>query len=231
MCNHFGFTVYHFKLEFSYYCLFDFISWGVPHGLRKENSMNVLIINAHQRYEGFAEGKLNQSLVNVATDELNGLGHQIQTTIVDNGYDIAAELEKFTWADAVVVQTPVYWMSVPYLFKKYIDEIFTTGIGEVLCKDDGRTRSDLSRKYGSGGLLNGKKYMISTTWNAPLEAFEDPDQFFEGRGVDGVFMWLHKCFNFFAMTALPTFSCYDVLKNPDIEGDLERWKKHLKAAF
>ncbi len=193
--------------------------------------MNILIINAHQRYEGFAEGKLNQTLVDAAAKQLTDGGHHVDTSIVDNGYDVGSELQKFQWADAVIVQTPVYWMSVPYTFKKYIDEIFTTGIGEVLCKDDGRTRSDLSKKYGSGGLLHGKKYMISTTWNAPLEAFEDPEQFFEGRGVDGIFMWLHKCFQFFDMTALETFSCFDVLKNADIEGDLARWEKHLETAF
>jgi len=193
--------------------------------------MNILIINAHQRYEGFAEGKLNQTLVDAAAKQLTGGGHQVDTSIVDKGYDVGEELKKIQWADAVIVQTPVYWMSVPYLFKKYIDEVFSAGIGEVLCKDDGRTRSDLSKKYGSGGLLHGKKYMISTTWNAPLEAFEDPEQFFEGRGVDGVFMWLHKNFQFFDMEPLPTFSCYDVLKNADVDVDLGRWGEHLGGVF
>jgi len=193
--------------------------------------MNILVINAHQRWEGFAEGKLNQTLVDAAEKHLTAAGHTVDTSVVDNGYDVAAELQKFQWADAVIVQTPVYWMAVPWLFKKYIDEVFTAGIGEVLCKDDGRTRSDLSKKYGSGGLLHGKKYMISTTWNAPLEAFEDPDQFFEGRGIDGVFMWLHKNFQFLDMTPLPTFGCHNVLKEADIEGDLQRWQEHLANAF
>lgn len=191
----------------------------------------VLLINAHQRYEGFAEGRLNQTLIDAAKDLLSGIGYEVKITSVEKGYDIAEELEKHKWADAIFVQTPVYWMSVPYIFKKYIDEVHTTGIGEVLCTDDGRTRSDLSRKYGSGGLMHGKKYMISTTWNAPLEAFEDSNQFFEGRGVDGVFMWLHKNYQFFGMEPLPTFSCYDVLKSPDIDNDLERFKLHLNSAF
>ena len=193
--------------------------------------MKVLLINGHQRYEGFAEGKLNQTCVDIAAEQLTAAGHAVKTTIVESGYDIAEELEKYTWMDAVFIQTPVYWMSVPYLFKKYIDEVYTNGIGEVLCKDDGRTRSDLSKKYGSGGLLNGKKYMLSTTWNAPLESFEDGAQFFEGRGVDGVFMWLHKVYQFFGMEPLPTFACYDVLKNADVEADLNRLREHLASAF
>ena len=193
--------------------------------------MRVLLINGHQRYEGFAEGRLNQTIVDAAERQLAAAGHEIKTTIIESGYDIAGELEKYRWADAVFVQTPVYWMSVPYLFKKYIDEVYTAGIGEVQCKDDGRTRSDLSKKYGSGGLLHGKKYMLSTTWNAPLESFEDPAQFFEGRGVDGVFMWLHKVYQFFGMEPLPTFSCYDVLKSAEVEEDLRRLQEHLDGAF
>ncbi len=193
--------------------------------------MNVLLINGHQRWEGFAEGRLNQTIIDETQKQLTNAGHEVKTTIVESGYDIAEELDKYKWADAVFVQTPVYWMSVPYLFKKYMDEVFTSGIGEVLCTDDGRTRSDLSKKYGSGGLLNKKKYMLSTTWNAPLESFEDPAQFFEGKGVDGVFMWLHKAFQFFSMEPLPTFSCHDVLKNADVEGDLKRLEEHLAKSF
>lgn len=193
--------------------------------------MKILLINGHQRYEGFADGKLNRTIIDATEKQVTAAGHEVKTTIVESGYDVAEELGKHRWADAVFVQTPVYWMSVPYLFKKYIDEVYTAGIGEVLYKDDGRTRSDLSKKYGSGGLMNGKKYMLSTTWNAPLEAFEDPGQFFEGRGVDGPFMWLHKVYQFFGMEPLPTFSCYDVLKNADVESDLRRLQKHLASAF
>ncbi len=192
---------------------------------------NVLLINAHQRYEGFAEGKLNQTLIDAAKDLLSGIGYEIKTTIVENGYDVAEELGKYKWTDVVFVQTPVYWMSVPYLFKKYIDEVHTAGLGEVFCKGDGRTRSDLSKKYGSGGLMYGKKYMISTTWNAPLEAFEESNQFFEGKGVDGVFMWLHKNYQFFGMEPLPTFSCHDVLRNAHVENDIKRFEEHLNKAF
>ncbi|TKJ40349.1 NADPH quinone reductase MdaB [candidate division LCP-89 bacterium B3_LCP] len=192
---------------------------------------NVLLINAHQRYAGFAEGKLNQTLIDSAQVQLNDLGYETKTTIVESGYDVAEELGKYKWADVVIVQTPVYWMSVPYIFKKYIDEVFTAGIGEVLCTDDGRTRSDLSKKYGSGGLMSGKKYMISTTWNAPLEAFEDPNQFFEGKGLDGVFFWLHKAFQFFDMQPLESFACHNVLKAPEVENDLKRFKEHLDSNF
>jgi NADPH dehydrogenase (quinone) len=192
---------------------------------------NVLLINAHKRYEGFSSGALNQAFVDTAQAKLNEHGYNTKTTIINDGWDVAAELTRFAWADAIIVQTPVNWMSVPYLFKQYIDEVISAGQGGVIWKNDGRTRSDPSKKYGSGGLMGGKSYMISTTWNAPQESLEDPDQFFEGKGVDGVFFWLHKMFQFCDMKPLPTFSCFDVFKNPDIESDLERFKDHLETAF
>ncbi len=34
---------------------------------------------------------------------------------------------------------------------------------------------------------------------------------------------MHANFRFFGMSPLPTFVCYDVLKNPDIENDFKRF--------
>jgi modulator of drug activity B len=77
-----------------------------------------------------------------------------------------------------------------------------------------------------------KKYMISLTFNAPHDSFNGPDQlFFEGRGVDDLFWPTHLSFRFFGMEALETFACYDVMENPDIEGDFERFKAHLDRLF
>ncbi|VFS38584.1 modulator of drug activity B [Escherichia coli] len=56
-------------------------------------------------------------------------------------------------------------MGAPWTVKKYIDDVFTEGHG-TLYASDGRTRKDPSKKYGSGGLVQGKKYMLSLTWNA-----------------------------------------------------------------
>lgn len=54
----------------------------------------------------------------------------------------------------------------------------------------------IPQKYGSGGLIHDKKYMLSLTWNAPMEAFNDADQFFHGVGVDGVYLPFHKANQF-----------------------------------
>lgn len=190
---------------------------------------HILLINGHQTV-GIAKGELNRNLIELARTHLAHRGCRVQTTAVDDGYDIAAEVAKLRWADLVVYQTPVYWMAVPAAFKQYIDAVYSGGRG-VLFADDGRSRTDPDKQYGSGGLLQGTRYLLSTTWNAPAAALEEPDQLFEGKGVDGVFFWFHKAQQFLGMTPLPTFACFDVLKNPQIEADFARYRDHLDAAL
>ncbi len=73
--------------------------------------------------------------------------------------------------------------------------------------------------------------MLSTTWNAPSVAFGGEGQIFEGKGVDDVFYGFHKAQAFVGFAALPSFSCHDVLKNPDIDSDLQRFENHLNQVF
>lgn len=69
---------------------------------------------------------------------------------------------------------------------------------------------------------------MSLTFNAPAGAFDDPEGFFEGRSVDDLFWPMHLNFKFFGMQALPTFAAFDVMKNPDVETDFERFRAHLR---
>ena len=190
---------------------------------------NILIINAMKKF-AHSNGELNLTLHHAAADFLRQAGHQVKETIVDQGYDIEEEIEKYMWADTVIYQQPGWWMGTPWILKKYIDEIFTEGHGR-LYQSDGRSRSDASKKYGSGGLFQGKTYMLSVTWNAPQEAFDDPAQFFEGVGVDGVYLPFHKANQFLGMTPLPTFLCTDVMKQPDVENNIKRLHQHLAEVF
>lgn len=190
---------------------------------------NILIINAKKQF-GHSNGELNQTLSDVAESFLRDAKHDVQVTVVDDGYDIDAEVQKYLWADTVIYQMPGWWMGEPWILKKYLDEVFTAGHGSLYASD-GRTRSDASKKYGSGGLLQGKTYMLSLTWNAPLAAFTDPDQFFHGVGVDGVYLHFHKANQFLGMEALPTFICNDVIKQPAIASDIARLRAHLGEVF
>ncbi len=190
---------------------------------------NIFLIDAGKKFS-HANGELNHTLAQAAATFLHDHGHQVALTQVDNGYQVAEEIEKYLASDAVIYQMPGWWMGEPWILKKYIDEVFTAGQGSLYASD-GRSRSDASKKYGSGGLIHDKKYMLSLTWNAPLEAFTDPAQFFEGVGVDGVYLHFHKANQFLGMSALPTFICNDVIKQPDIPSDIARYQQHLSKIF
>ena len=191
--------------------------------------MKVLLINAHQRYEGFAEGKLNQTMLDAMKKFLDDNGCEIKLTNIEKGYDASEEVEKHVWADLIITQAPVYWFGAPWIYKKYVDEVFTTGlVRQSLLVDDGRTRQDPDKQYGSGGKMQGKQFMMSLTWNAPQEAFGDKDQImFAGKTVDDVFVSSTAVYKFCGTKILPSFSCHNVMKNPNIEGDIGSLKEIL----
>ncbi len=185
------------------------------------------VINAHQHYP-FAQGNLNRALAKRITAYLEAQGYETQHTSMTHAYDVEEEIEKHRWANLIVLQTPVNWMGVPWSFKKYMDEVYTAGMGGQLCVNDGRSTDAPKKHYGTGGVLVDTRYMLSLTFNAPAEAFGDQNEwFFEGQGVDDLFWPMHLNFKFFGMSPLPTFACFDVMKDPQIESDFARLERHL----
>ena len=190
---------------------------------------NILLINGAKTF-AHSNGQLNDILTQLAQEVLSGLGHQVQVTRADSEYDAKAEVEKFLWADTVIYQMPGWWMGAPWTVKKYIDDVFTEGHGSLYA-NDGRSRADASKKYGSGGLIHDKNYMLSLTWNAPMDAFNDAEQFFHGVGVDGVYLPFHKANQFLGMQTLPTFIVNDVIKAPEVEAYMAQYRDHLTQVF
>lgn len=190
---------------------------------------NILLINGAKTF-AHSHGQLNDTLTELAQEVLSGLGHQVQVTRADSEYDAKAEVEKFLWADTVIYQMPGWWMGAPWTVKKYIDDVFTEGHGSLYA-NDGRSRADASKKYGSGGLIHDKNYMLSLTWNAPIDAFNDAEQFFHGVGVDGVYLPFHKANQFLGMQTLPTFIVNDVIKAPEVSAYMAQYRDHLTQVF
>ena len=191
----------------------------------------VFLINAHEEYE-FSKGELNRSLTEIATKQLQSAGYETRTVSMKDEWEVETEIENHLWADAVILQTPVNWMGVPWSFKKYMDFVYSFGMDGGLCAGDGRTRSDPAKQYGTGGTLTGKKYMLSLTFNAPANCFNDPKQlFFEGKSPDDLFWPMHLNFRFFDMQPMETFVCYDVMKTPDVDNDLAKFRAHIQANF
>ena len=190
---------------------------------------NVLIINAHQYFEGISSGKLNQTMVDVLTDEFTKRGYAIRHTNIEKGYDINEEVDKHVWADLIILQSPVYWFGNPWIYKKYVDEVFTAGMfQQKMLADDGRTRQDPSKQYGTGGKLQGRKYMLSLTWNAPAEAFGNKDQYlFNGQTIDEIFAFNTANYKFCGVDILPSFSCFNVVKEAQVDADIQRLREYL----
>ncbi|QHE52810.1 NAD(P)H-dependent oxidoreductase [Pontibacillus sp. HMF3514] len=181
---------------------------------------NILVLNGHEYYE-HSRGELNKTMFD-ATVKLLEPHYNVKTTVLKDGFNKKEEQEKMLWADAVIYQTPIYNYSVPAVFKKYLDQTHEHGV-----YFRGKTK-----EYGiGGGLLEGKKYMFSTTWNAPAEAFNDRNKFFEGRNVEDVLFHLHLIHKYTGMKGLKTFSCFDVKKNPDIDFYKKDLKDHLSRYF
>ena len=73
---------------------------------------------------------------------------------------------------------------------------------------------------------------MGVTLNAPAEAFDDEREFLlQGRSVDDLFLPMHMNFRFFGLEAMETFACHDVMKNPQVESDLERFEAHINKLF
>ena len=116
---------------------------------------NILIINGAKQF-AHSKGELNNTLTDFAQTHLSQLGCNVRITRADSEYDIQQEIANYVWADVIIYQMPGWWMGAPWTMKKYMDDVFTIGHG-TLYANDGRSRSDANKKYGSGGLIHDKK--------------------------------------------------------------------------
>ena len=83
----------------------------------------VLIINAHQKYDGISEGRLNKTLALQAKSFFREHDIRVSETIIDQGYDVDEEVEKHLLSDLIVLQTPINWSNPPWSYKKYADDV------------------------------------------------------------------------------------------------------------
>ncbi|MFL9483920.1 NAD(P)H-dependent oxidoreductase [Chitinophagaceae bacterium LWZ2-11] len=192
----------------------------------------IFIINGGQKF-GHSGGRFNATITSATENFFKGKAEfEVKTTDINNDYNLAEEVEKYIWADVVIYHTPIWWFQVPHGLKEYIDLVFTEGQGKGIYYSDGRSSKNPSINYGTGGMLKGKKYMVTTSWNAPKEAFTLPGEFFNETGVDdGVLFGFHKMNAFTGMSPLSSIHFHDVEKNSNIERDLKVYEEHLESVF
>lgn len=192
----------------------------------------IFIINGGQEF-GHSGGKFNDTITRETQKFFkDNEGFEVKFTHVSSPYSTIEEVEKYNWADVVIYHTPIWWFQVPHNFKKYIDEVFTEGHAKGIYHSDGRSSANPAINYGTGGMMHGKKYMVTSSWNAPKEAFTLPGVFFQEKSVDdGVLFGFHRMNAFTGMEPLPGIHFHDVEKNANVERDVKLYKEHLESIF
>lgn len=193
---------------------------------------NILIINGGQKF-GHSGGKYNQTITENTIEALQKFENiKLKVTQVSEKYNPDEEVEKFVWADYIIYHTPIWWFQLPFNFKKYLDEVLTAGHAKGLYISDGRRTANPDINYGTGGSLGGRKYMITTTWNAPKTAFTLPGEFFNETSVDdGPLFGFHKMNSFLSLEKLESYHFHDVEKNANIDRDMKSYQEHLQSIF
>ncbi|MBL3548289.1 MULTISPECIES: NAD(P)H-dependent oxidoreductase [unclassified Chryseobacterium] len=192
----------------------------------------VLIINGGQNF-GHSGGKYNDTIAENTLEVLKSFDNiEVQITNVSEGYDKHEEVKKFVWADYIIYHTPIWWFQLPNGLKKYIDEVFTAGHAKGIYMSDGRNAVNPQINYGTGGMLGGRKYMLTTSWNAPATAFTLPGEFFSEKSVDeGPLFGFHRMNAFVSLKKMESFHFHDVEKNANIERDMKLYRAHVKNVF
>jgi len=88
--------------------------------------------------------------------------------------EIVAEQDKLRWADAVILQFPLWWYSMPAIMKGWVDRVFTFGFGYGVGE---HSDSKYGERYGEGTLA-GKRALLSVTIGGKESHYTD-------RGING----------------------------------------------
>ncbi|NGO73431.1 NAD(P)H-dependent oxidoreductase [Streptomyces boncukensis] len=135
--------------------------------------------------------------------------------------DIAAEQEKLRWSDAVILQFPLWWFSVPALLKGWIDRVFTYEFAHG---------PSVPPPYGEGPLA-GKRALISVTAGARASAFSERG--IHGHLADILFPLQHGLFWFTGIAPLEPFALYGAvgLEPERFEEAKEAYARRLAGLF
>jgi NAD(P)H dehydrogenase (quinone) len=109
--------------------------------------------------------------------------------------DIAAEQDKLRWADAVILQFPMWWFSAPAILKGWIDRVFTSGFAYG---------PGVAPPYGEDAPLSGRRALLSVTYGARERSFSADG--IHGRLQDVLHPLQHGLLRFTGMAPLEPFA-------------------------
>lgn len=114
-----------------------------------QEKCHLLVVSGHARIEVSTATKTIMEEVKKKFPEAELL--YLDQTYPDFKIDIRKERQRVSSADVIVLQYPIQWYSAPAIMKRWLEEVFTFGFAHD----------------AKGGLLNGKKLIISMTSGAP----------------------------------------------------------------
>jgi NAD(P)H dehydrogenase (quinone) len=116
--------------------------------------------------------------------------------------DIAAEQDKLRWADAVILQFPLWWFTMPAILKGWVDRVYAYGFGYGVGEHSDVRWGD---RYGEGTLAGKRAMLVVTTGG--WESHYGP------RGVNGpiddlLFPIQHGVLHYPGFEVLPPYLVY-----------------------
>lgn len=141
--------------------------------------------------------------------------------------DVAAEQEKLLWADAVILQFPLWWFSMPAILKGWFERVYAYGFAYGVGPHAGERWGD---RYGEGALL-GRRALVSITVGG-----REPH--YSPRGVNGalddlLFPIQHGILFYPGMAVLDPFVVYqaDRLTPERWAAEAVRYRARLEGLF
>jgi NAD(P)H dehydrogenase (quinone) len=139
--------------------------------------------------------------------------------------DVRAEHERLLWADALILQFPLWWYAMPAILKGWVDRVYAYGFAYGVGEHSDKHWGD---RFG-GGTLAGKRAMLIVTTGGWEEHYS-------ARGVNGpiddlLFPINHGILYYPGYDVLPPFVAYrvDRLDEAGFEGIAERLRERMRT--
>jgi NAD(P)H dehydrogenase (quinone) len=118
--------------------------------------------------------------------------------------DVRAEQQKLLWADALILQFPLWWFAMPAILKGWVDRVYAYGFAYGVGEHSDRKWGD---RYGEGTFA-GKRAMLIVTaggWQSH----------YSPRGINGpiddlLFPINHGILHYPGFDVLPAFVTFDM---------------------
>ena len=116
--------------------------------------------------------------------------------------DITEEQRKLMWADALILQFPMWWFSMPAILKGWVDRVYAYGFGYGVGEHSERRWGD---RYGEGTFKGKRAMLVVTTggWQSHYSA-----RGVNGRMEDLLFPINHGVLYYPGFDVLPPFVIY-----------------------